>query len=257
MTPALAPERLRAYVPRLVLTWPEGARFRRLEGSLVFVDISGFTKMSERLARHGKVGAEEVTDVIGSCFTALLAVAYGQGGGLIKFGGDALLLFFQGAGHPARAARAGADMRRALREMGRIRTTAGLVSLRMSVGVHSGTFDYYLVGGSHRELIITGPAATRTVEMEAVAEAGDVLLSPDTARRSRRPRRSTSPSVSRWRSERPPRTARPSPSTAGCPWRSWRSRAWRRSAARWGRRVCGRPSTSWSEPHSTRPKAPA
>ena len=36
---------------------------RALEGTFVFVDISGFTKMSERLARQGKVGAEEVTDV--------------------------------------------------------------------------------------------------------------------------------------------------------------------------------------------------
>ena len=177
----LAPERLRAYVPRLLLSWPRDTRFRRVDGSLVFVDVSGFTKMSERLARHGKVGAEEVTEVIGSCFTALLAVAYGQGGGLIKFGGDALLLFFSGEGHPARAARAGADMRRALREMGRLPTSAGLITLRMSVGIHSGAFDYYLAGGSHRELIVTGPAASRTVEMESAAEAGEVLLSPETA----------------------------------------------------------------------------
>ena len=60
---------LTPYVPRVVVDWlrvSPDARRRELEGTLAFVDISGFTKMSERLARHGKVGAEEVTDAIGT-----------------------------------------------------------------------------------------------------------------------------------------------------------------------------------------------
>jgi len=53
-------ETLRPYVPRLTIRWlaeQPHLTFRTVEGSMVFVDISGFTKMSERLARHGKVGA--------------------------------------------------------------------------------------------------------------------------------------------------------------------------------------------------------
>jgi hypothetical protein len=41
-------------VPRLVIDWSEEApeaQYRRLEGTLAFVDISGFTAMCERLAR--------------------------------------------------------------------------------------------------------------------------------------------------------------------------------------------------------------
>jgi class 3 adenylate cyclase/tetratricopeptide (TPR) repeat protein len=51
----------------------------------------------------------------------------------------------------------------------------------MSVGVHSGTFHLFMVGGSHRELVVAGPAWTRTVEMEHDADAGDILVSPETA----------------------------------------------------------------------------
>src|SRR3989304_5021300 len=106
------------YVPRLLIDWqiafPE-SRFREIDGTLVFVDISGFTRMSERLARKGKVGAEEVTEVINSSFTRLLTVAWDDGGGLLKFGGDALLLFFSGEGHAARACRSALGMRPALR----------------------------------------------------------------------------------------------------------------------------------------------
>ena len=52
-------------------------------------------------------------------------------------------------------------------------TAGGRVDLRMHVGVHSGDLDFFLVGEAHRELIVTGRHATRTVEMEA---AGRKLL---------------------------------------------------------------------------------
>jgi class 3 adenylate cyclase/tetratricopeptide (TPR) repeat protein len=175
---------LTAYVPRLLIEWQSEApetSFREIEGTLVFVDISGFTRMSERLARKGKVGAEEVTDVLNSTFSRLLTVAWQDGGGLLKFGGDALLLFFSRAGHVSRACHAAMGMRRLLRECGRLKTSAGVVSLRMSVGVHSGRFQFFLAGDSHRELIITGPAASETVGMESAADAGEILLSPATA----------------------------------------------------------------------------
>ena len=109
------------YLPRVSLEWlgaaPE-ARHRALDGTLAFVDVSGFTAMSERLAPKGRLGAEEVTDVMSATFTRLLAVAYANGGGLVKFGGDALLLFFDGDSHTARACNAAFGMRRTLEELG-------------------------------------------------------------------------------------------------------------------------------------------
>jgi class 3 adenylate cyclase len=72
-------------------------------------------------------------------------------------------------------------MRRTLRAIGRPRTSAGSVTLKMHAGLHSGHFQFFLVGGSHRELLVTGPAATRVVEMEAASEAGEILVSPETA----------------------------------------------------------------------------
>jgi class 3 adenylate cyclase len=72
-------------------------------------------------------------------------------------------------------------MRRALREIGKLETSGGRVQLRMSVGLHSGTFHLFLVGGSHREFMITGPGATQTAAMEGTAEAGEILVSPATA----------------------------------------------------------------------------
>jgi class 3 adenylate cyclase/tetratricopeptide (TPR) repeat protein len=173
---------LAPYVPRLVIEWARdmpAARWREVDGTLAFVDISGFTAMSEKLSSLGKAGAEEVTSVMNATFARLLEVAYAFGGGLIKFGGDALLLFFDGHEHQTRAAAAVFGLRAALEETGRPETSAGTVELRMHVGLHSGTFRFFLVGDAdaHRELIVAGPAASHTVTMEGTAEAGEILIS--------------------------------------------------------------------------------
>ncbi|MFL5791752.1 MAG: tetratricopeptide repeat protein [Actinomycetota bacterium] len=173
------------YVPRVLLRHlavkPEELWWT-IEGSVVFVDISGFTKLSEKLAKVGKEGAEQVTDAIEACFTDLLSVAYANDGSLIKFGGDALLLLFEDGDHVANACRSAVWMRRALRDVGRIELPGGAhLQLRMSVGVHTGTYNFFHVGGSHRELVVTGPGWTGTVAMEHVADAGEILVSPQVA----------------------------------------------------------------------------
>lgn len=173
------------YVPRVLqqhLAEDPQARGWTREGTAAFVDISGFTKMSERLAQRGREGAEQITDAISKGFEPVLLVAYESGGSLIKFGGDALLLWFDGEGHAHRACRAAVQMRRVLRSVGKIEVPGAKVRLRMSQGVHSGTFHFFAVGTSHIELLPAGPGWTRLVAMEHAADVNEILLSPETAR---------------------------------------------------------------------------
>jgi predicted ATPase/class 3 adenylate cyclase len=176
---ALAP-----YVPRLAVSWlaetPDEA-VRALTGTLAFADISGFTRLTEILAARGKAGAEELTGFLDAIFAELLSIAYANGGELIKWGGDAVLVWFTGETHAERAVDAAWRMQRAIGHIGRLKTSAGPSTLRMSVGIHSGAFHFFSVGARHRELVVTGPAATCTARMEAVAEAGEIVVSAETA----------------------------------------------------------------------------
>jgi class 3 adenylate cyclase/tetratricopeptide (TPR) repeat protein len=177
-------EILRPYVSRLLISWlreTPDARHKQVEGSLAFVDISGFTQLTERLARKGKVGSEEVSDTLDSVFGQLLSVAYDYGAGVVKWGGDAVLLLFRDDDHAARACRASFGMHGLLRQIGSLQTSAGRVRLRMSTGIHSGSFDFFLAGGAHLELVLTGPGATETIAMEAAADAGETVVSRATA----------------------------------------------------------------------------
>lgn len=172
------------YVPRILqqqLADDPESRWWTAEGTAALVDISGFTKLSERLSRKGREGAEQITDAISGCFEAILLVAYDHGGSLLKFGGDALLLWFSGDGHATRACRASVLMRRALRRVGTIKLPGARVTLRMSQGVHSGQFHFFAVGGSHVELLPVGPAWSCLVTTEHEAGASEIYVSVETA----------------------------------------------------------------------------
>ncbi|MDP9164589.1 MAG: AAA family ATPase [Actinomycetota bacterium] len=173
------------YVPRVALSLPDpgGPVAHTVEGSLLFVDVAGFTALSERLARRGRAGAEEVTGLIDATFGRLLAAAYADGGSLLKFGGDALLLLFTGDAHPIRAAHAAVGIRRGPRELGPLSTSVGEVRLRLSMGLHSGEVQLVLAGDVNRELVITGPGATEVVRMEKAAQGGEIVISPAAAER--------------------------------------------------------------------------
>ena len=89
-------EQLLPYLPRLLLDWPRGARYLEVEGTLVSADLSGFTRLSERLAALGREGAEELTALLNGRFTGMIAEIDRFGGDVLKFGGDALLVLFRG-----------------------------------------------------------------------------------------------------------------------------------------------------------------
>jgi class 3 adenylate cyclase/tetratricopeptide (TPR) repeat protein len=175
---------LEPFVSELALAWqrefPE-VTSRELVGTVVFADISGFTRLTERLAAKGRFGAEEMSDHLDRVLSEQLRAAYDYGGWLVKWGGDALLLMFDGADHAARACAAAAAMQSRMRRVGLLDASVGRVRLRMSVGIHTGTFSFHFLGRRHRELLITGDAATMTARLEVAAEAGEILMSATTA----------------------------------------------------------------------------
>jgi class 3 adenylate cyclase len=174
-----------AYLPRLVREWPRtagDAPFRTLDGSLVSVDISGFTALSEKLAARGRAGAEELILCISGLFEGLIGITQRYGGDVLKFRGDALLLLFDGEGHAVRACAAASDMQWFIEQAGATMSSVGEVRLRMSTGVQTAPdCHFFLVGSTHRELLVTGPAATEVVRLEDAADAGEILVSAGTA----------------------------------------------------------------------------
>jgi class 3 adenylate cyclase/tetratricopeptide (TPR) repeat protein len=181
-----SPDVLVRYVPPIAAAWEadgDDSTWREVDGTLCMVDISGFTALSERLAAFGRVGAEELTEVLSAVFASMTDLVHARGGEQLSFGGDALLLLFTGDDHLVQGACAAVEMRAALRAASRsARTSAGRIDLRMSVGLASGVVHLFRVGGSHRQLLVAGPLASLVTRLEKAAGPGEIVVGP----RSRR-----------------------------------------------------------------------
>ena len=177
---------LAPYVARTAAAWlrdsPE-AQHVSVDATLLMADVSGFTRLSERLAQRGRIGAEEVSGALTDVFTELIGRAADRGGDVIAFGGDALLIVFAGEGHTARGASAALEMQRALDASGRLQTSAGPITLRMTAAIASGPVLLLLVGGRHRQLLAVGPVVDAMVAEDAAASPGDVAVDEQAAAR--------------------------------------------------------------------------
>ena len=180
---------LAPYVPRALLARlarPIDVLAEAVDCTIVFADVSGFTRLSERLARGGKEGAEQLVDVINACFTALLAEAYGRGGSLLKFGGDAMVLLFDDQKgdqqHALRACCSAAEMRRTAargRPDPRRRPQRGASDVGRRAHRPVPDVRRRRVPSRARDRWRGGD---QVVALEAAASAGQILVSPDTAR---------------------------------------------------------------------------
>jgi class 3 adenylate cyclase/tetratricopeptide (TPR) repeat protein len=171
-----------AFVPRLIASWPKDSpTVRVIDGSLLLVDVSGYTALSERLAKRGGVGGELLAGVLDELFGGLLGIAASYGGDLLKFGGDALLLLFDGNDHEVRSVAAAWAMQRSLRRRVTIEDLGTLV-VRASMGVAAGEI-IAAAAGDLTELIVVGSCVDDVLRCEGAAEARQIRVNEAVARR--------------------------------------------------------------------------
>ncbi|MGC8762464.1 MAG: AAA family ATPase [Acidobacteriota bacterium] len=178
--------RLAALLPRPV--WPlvaGRAEGRRTEGCVLFADLAGFTALTERLSAIGREGAEELTRIVNRFFEAQITVVHRAGGDVLRFGGDALTVFFEKGARPA--LEAALAMQAAAGAFHEVPTRAGTFSLAMKIGAAEGSVLLGLVGDEERgrDYFAAGRALDDAAEAEHRAARGEVVLSPALAGRAR------------------------------------------------------------------------
>jgi len=148
-----------------------------VHGTLMFADLSGFTAMSERLSQLGREGAEIITDIVNDYFATMLDIVLRHSGDLWKFGGDAIQVAFMGAEGAVNACRAGQTMQQAMGRFAEIRMPQDTFSLRVTIGLGSGSIFTASLGTPERlEFAVMGPAVVQMARAEDAAQSGDVIL---------------------------------------------------------------------------------
>lgn len=153
------------------------------EGSLqahtMFMDISGFTPMTERLMQEGKEGAEVLSAEINRLFTSLIEAVYSRGGIITGFAGDAFTAIFdmEVGDKPLQILEAAEEVQQIFNDYGRTATRFGEFELKVKVGLSSGEVIWGITGSpGARAYYFRGPAIDGCAQSEHRCESGEIIL---------------------------------------------------------------------------------
>jgi class 3 adenylate cyclase/tetratricopeptide (TPR) repeat protein len=164
--------------PPLSAPWEE--RFR---AAILFTDMSGFTPLTQHLAKRGPAGTEQLSGVINDYFAKLLDILTAHGGQVIGFAGDATIVAWPDVDTdedlPAltlRAAQCGLELMSILNGYA---VTPGIV-LSLKAGIGAGEVWAGSVGGVRDRwlFLVGGDPLEQMATAERQARGGEVVLSP-------------------------------------------------------------------------------
>lgn len=159
----------------------------QLDVVAMFVDVSGFTKLTETLMEQDqKDGAETLTTVINDIFTPLIEEVRARGGLISHFAGDAFTALFPEtlAQASLQAVQTAFFVKEFLANHGNIETKYGNFTLAVKIGLSRGKVTWHIFGRNQRlTYCFQGEAIDGCAEMEHYAEAGEIIadsrLQPD------------------------------------------------------------------------------
>ena len=142
---------------------------------LVFVDIKGFTSLTERLMQHGKEGAEVLSFLLNDIFSPLVQLVYEMDGFIPHFAGDAFTGIFAHANEQGVVDTA--LMIREIFERHPIRKTKfGDFEVNVRLGLTYGSVEWGVVGGNKKEIYYKGVGVEQAAESERHAGAQEIVF---------------------------------------------------------------------------------
>lgn len=173
---------LKMYVDETVLNFMGSREFESslmanetVEGSVAFIDICGFTAISE------KESPDTVVKLLNGYFEIIVKEIIGQGGYVDKFMGDAIMAVFRGDYHLDRAIDACLAVRQKLAGL----PTAGSdgsFTPQVSIGIGSGEMVSGNIGSASLKRLdytVIGDVVNTAQRLQTVAEPGQITISEE------------------------------------------------------------------------------
>jgi adenylate cyclase len=149
--------------------------------TILFADIRGFTRLSERLP------PQQVVELLNEYFSEMTDLIFENGGTLDKYLGDGIMALF-GAPWPKpddaqRSVKTAAEMQRALTALNRQWEARGQEPLQMGLGINTGQVTAGNIGSAKRmDYTVIGDAVNLASRLCANAAGGQILISESTFR---------------------------------------------------------------------------
>lgn len=160
---------------------PELAR-RKLDVSVLFVDISGYTRLGEQLK------LEDLNALIEQYFSRFLDHIRDAGGDINETAGDGFMAIFQDADAQIHTAKAVKTSLSLLDVTDELNWKNNEYPLPIHMGINSGmalvgSVRFECLRGARWSFTASGPVVNLAARLEASAGVGQILIGPETMRR--------------------------------------------------------------------------
>lgn len=171
-------------IPELII---ENYRAGRYSGEFsavgMFLDLSGFSTMTDVLMQHGQHGAEVLADLMHSVFDPLVESVFDYGGKIIGFAGDGVMALYpietDVRATALRALTSAGVIQKRFKENPEHQTVYGKFAVSAKIGLATGSASWGILrssGGDQATYYFRGSAVDESAEAEHHAKAGDILL---------------------------------------------------------------------------------
>ena len=130
------------------------------KATTLFIDISGFTPLTETLMLHGTEGAEVLSDILDSIFKPLVALVSAQRGIIPHFAGDAFTAIFQGEKTKI-VEQIAENIKQFFDDTPSVKTRFGDFTIQVRIGLSYGLVEWGIVGTQHKTFYFKGSAIER------------------------------------------------------------------------------------------------
>lgn len=154
----------------------DGNTHGQIEAFTLFVDLSGFTPLTEAMMGQGARGAEELSNVLNEVFEPLVRMVYAKGGFIPYFAGDAFTAIFPADKQPLGAADIiqGAMLARNLFSQRQFRFRNFTIGIKF--GLSYGTVEWGIVGLSAKAYYFRGQPIDGCAACQMKAVDKDIVI---------------------------------------------------------------------------------
>ena len=145
----------------------------------MFVDLSGFTPLTQSLMNEGNEGAEQLSVILNNIFSPMVELVYQKKGFIPYFAGDAFTAIFpeeETEITPTRLLHTAQQMRDLFADTNIDKTKFGDFQIGIKIGLSFGEVEWGIVGDQYKTYFFCGPAIDNCAASEHQARGQDIIL---------------------------------------------------------------------------------
>ncbi len=147
-----------------------------LKAASLFLDITGFTGITEKLMRKDKEGAEILSGILNSVFDPLIEIIYANKGFVSGFAGDAFTAIFRGKEAVQNICNSAFNIIASFNENKIYSTKFGLFSLSVKLGLSFGNIEWGIAGsGNTKAYYFRGEAIDGSAKAEHLCRDNQII----------------------------------------------------------------------------------